>query len=503
MRTRKINQINLNIFANVISFMVSLIISFFVTPKITAQAGIEAYGIIGLANNLTSYAGVITSALNSMASRFIIIELHKGDNEEANAYFNSVICANTAIAIFLMVVSIVIVFNVDVIFNISSHLVTDAKWTFLIVFISFFISLVTSVFGIVYYAKNRLDIGAFRVAESNVVRVALIFALFATLGVRIPFVALATLAAGFYTIIFNIYNTKKMLPVLKINPRNFQMRKVKTLLSAGIWASIGKLSQILLDGLDLLITNIFINGIIMGCVSLSKTLTSILVTLIATVSDAFFPKMLKDKGAGNKTEYIKTIKNSMDYLGAICSLLSALLIVYCEAFYSLWVPEQDAVFLRNLTWLGMGTILFSGAIYSLYSIFNVENKIRANAIALLVTGILSTITVFILLKTTNLGVYAVVGVSSIYGILRNLTFTPIYAAKCLKVRRRTFYAPILRNLLVISVFILISLGINAVVVPKSWILFLLSAGISFVICAALAYGYYKLMDRSLKNDREN
>lgn len=101
-KTKKVserNKVFLNMFANVLSFVVSLVISFFLTPYITSSVGTEAYGLVGLANSFVNYIQVITAALNSMASRFIIIELHKKKSEEANKYFSSVLMANTFFAI--------------------------------------------------------------------------------------------------------------------------------------------------------------------------------------------------------------------------------------------------------------------------------------------------------------------------------------------------------------------------------------------------------------------
>jgi hypothetical protein len=68
-----------------------------------------------------------------------------------------------------------------------------------------------------------------------------------------------------------------------------------------------------------------------------------------------------------------------------------------------------------------------------------------NSLVILLQGVLSTIIVFILLKTTNLGVYAIAGVSSIAAIIRNLVFTFPYAAKCIKQKWYVLYFPALRT----------------------------------------------------------
>ena len=88
---------------------------------------------------------------------------------------------------------------------------------------------------------------------------------------------------------------------------------------------------------------------------------------------------------------------------------------------------------------------------------------------ILLSGILTTATVFVLLETTDLGVYAIAGVSTFYGILRNLVFTPIYAARCLKVKWYTFYGDILLGLASIGAICLTALPFQLLIEIDGWI----------------------------------
>ena len=212
-KTKKVserNKVFLNMFANVLSFVVSLVISFFLTPYITSSVGTEAYGLVGLANSFVNYIQVITAALNSMASRFIIIELHKKKSEEANKYFSSVLMANTFFAIVLLIPAIWLIVNISIL-NVSSELLFDARMTFSIIFINFAISLIGAFWGIVLYAKNILWKGAFRTLESNIIRIFIIIIFFSVVGKRIYFVVLATVIAGIYVLIQKgIYRNLKL-----------------------------------------------------------------------------------------------------------------------------------------------------------------------------------------------------------------------------------------------------------------------------------------------------
>lgn len=470
----------LNMIANVLSFGVSLVISFFLTPYITSHVGTEAYGLVGLANSFINYINVITAALNSMASRFIIIELHKNNTEKANKYYSSVLIANTIFAIVLLIPAIWLIANIKIL-NISDGLLFDARMTFTIIFVNFVISLIGAFLGIVLYAKNILWKGSFRTLESNIIRVILVIAFFALCGTRIYYVVLATLIAGLYCYVFNYYYTKKYTPELKVKRKYFSLSAIKELLAAGIWNSITKLSQILLDGLDLLLSNIFVNGLMTGNVSIAKTIPGLYTGLVAMLSDSFYPEFLENYSKNRKDELLNNIQQSISILSMISGICLSMLIVYAKDFYLLWLPGNDANLLRNLTILGTGTVLISGCVYSLFSVFSLTNKVKANSIALLVTGVLSTATTFLCLKFTNLGVYAIVGVSSVYGIIRNLTFTPIYAAKCLDFKFWTFYPVILKNLFNIALLMIIENIVKYFIVPNSWIMLIVNG----IICVLI------------------
>ena len=473
----------LNMIANVLSFGVSLIISFFLTPYITKNVGTEAYGLVGLANSFINYINVITAALNSMASRFIIIELHKKNTKKANIYYSSVLIANTIFAFVLLLPAIWLIINIKIL-NISPDFLFDARMTFSIIFINFIVSLLGAFLGIVLYAKNILWKGSFRTLESNILSVFLIVVFFILFGTKIYYVVLATLVSGLYCYAFNYYYTKKYTPELRVRKKYFSFSAIKELAAAGIWNSITKLSQILLDGLDLLLSNLFINGLMTGNVSIAKTIPSLYTSLVAMLSDSFYPEFLENYSKNRKEELLKNIKQSINILSMISGICLSMLLVYAKDFYMLWLPDNDANLLRNLTILGTGTVLISGCVYSLFSVFSLTNKVKANSMVLLITGILSTVTTFLCLKFTNLGVYAIVGVSSIYGIVRNLTFTPIYAAKCLNFKFWTFYPVIFKNLLNVALLIVVENIMKRLIVPNTWLLLIVN-GILDVIVGTL------------------
>ena len=96
-------RLSINLIANIVSYSTSIIIAFLLTPYLIKVLGKEAYSFYPMANNFVQYMGIITTALNSMASRFITIEITKNNTEKANVYFSSVFYSNVLLSIILFV----------------------------------------------------------------------------------------------------------------------------------------------------------------------------------------------------------------------------------------------------------------------------------------------------------------------------------------------------------------------------------------------------------------
>lgn len=89
--------------------VMSFVVSFFLTPFITNMLGTEAYGFVTLSKNFVSYAVIISTALDSYATRYIAMEYHKRDFDKANSYVSSAFYGDTVIASIILAVGVIFV----------------------------------------------------------------------------------------------------------------------------------------------------------------------------------------------------------------------------------------------------------------------------------------------------------------------------------------------------------------------------------------------------------
>lgn len=477
-------QFSINFIAQFLAFVVNLGVSFFLTPFIVKNIGVDANGFVALANNFVDYAQLFTVALNSMAGRFITIKIHQKQHEEASKYFTSVFFANLIMsAVFTVVFSFIIVY-LDKLVNISSGMVTDIRVLWALVFANFLIGMFSSNYSVSTFIADRLDKTAFCNVRSYALKALILVGCYTFFRPYTFYVGIAMVVMGLNNLLTHIYYKNKLVPELKLDKKYFDFGYIKELVSSGIWNTISKLSNILSSGLDLLITNIFVNEVAMGVLNLSKTMSNHVLTLFATLAAIYAPRLTKLYAANDDKGMKNELLSSIKLMGLLGALPIAVLVSFGKPFYTLWVPTEDAGLLQLLTVITVFNLIFALPLEPLYNIFTVTNNIKISAIALIVFSACSVSTVFIglnFISDERMKIIFIALVGAFYNVLRLLTFLPIYGAKCLDFKWTTFYPSIFKNVLAVVILSALGLGISAVFDINSWIKLILSCALLCVV----------------------
>lgn len=460
----------LNFISTLFASVVGLGVSFLLTPYIVTTLGSTAYGFFPLSANFIGYISIATIALNALSSRFITIELEKKNIEKANVYFNSVFVANIILSGILLIVCTGFLFFLDKVFDIPKDLYADVHLLFTFTFISMLIGLVFSVFSVCTFAVNRQDIAALRSVISNVLRVAVIFALFYFFIPKLYYLGVSSIVSSAYLAVANFGLTRRLLPQMQINLRLFDKQAIKEILSSGVWNTVNQLSIVLLTQLDLMLVNIFLNAQAMGEFSLTKIVPNFIQMLVGVVVSVFVPSFVILYGKRKNEELLKEIFFSIKLVGLFAVIPISFLIVYGDSFFRLWVPNEDTELLHKLSNLALIPMLVTGSINTLFNIYSVTNKLKTPALVWVAVGIINTLLVLLVFKTTDWGLFVIPIVGLTTGLLRNLIFTPVYAARCLNLKWNTFYLSISKALfggiVVMSLCYFIKHHLD--IVPNGW-----------------------------------
>ncbi len=475
-------QITINMFFSVVAFVISLAISFFVTPYITGQFGSEAYGFVKLADDFTRYAALFSVALNSMASRFLILQRERGDLAGAQKYFSSITLANIVMSAVMAVPSLICVIYLEKFLNIPPELVSEVKLTFAITFAGFLLTFLFMTYGNCYYLTNKLNLNAIRESIATILRAALILALSSIAVLRISYLTLASLVVICFSILYNLYHTRKLTPEFRFRFSDFEWKKLWEVLSAGIWNSAIRLSNILSSGLDLLLTNTMVSSQMMGYLSLAKTIPLLVANFSETVAQVFVPNLMTLYARGDMEGLKKATKTAVKVMCLFISIPNAILITMGTAFFGLWLPGEPAELINLLAVLTIITTCATGPAQPLYAIFVIMNKVRQDTIVSSIRGFASVLVTYLCLRTTGWGVYAVVGVGLVSTLIITLGYHIPYAAKHMGLPKRTFFPEVGISIISTAILCAVGYGVKSVIaVDASWLMWFASACLTGIL----------------------
>ena len=138
--------IMMNMFWALFSLLINTLMNFLITPYVTNNIGVEAYGFVALANTFISYVDVISVSLNAYAGRFISVAYHKGQKEEANRYFSSTIVADAVLGGTVFLLGIAMILKITWFCKIPQELVPDVKRLFFLVLLRYFLVVMLTYF---------------------------------------------------------------------------------------------------------------------------------------------------------------------------------------------------------------------------------------------------------------------------------------------------------------------------------------------------------------------
>ena len=300
---------------------------------------------------------------------------------------------------------------------------------------------------------------------------------------------MAGLAATIATGAVQVGVTRRLLPELKLSPSLFNPRKVWELLRIGVWNSLQNINNLIQTGLDLLIANIFVGGAAMGLLSIAKTVPQALTSLSGSIANLFYPKMAQAYARGDKADLVDRLDFAMRFTSAFMIVPLAGFIGFGPSFYVLWLPGRAAAELSEiqlLSVLTVVTLIASALVEPLYYANTLTTKIRGSVLIAFGFSLATLAIEFPLILFTSLDKLTVIaGVSSILMFVRHALVQPLYCAVVIGVRKRTFYKPLAREVLVLAVLWIVYALIDRTGVCTSWASLVAVA----LIAAVLGYAF--------------
>ena len=487
-----------NISSRFSAYLVNIAISFFLTPFIRSALGTATYGFLGLGQNFVSYLDIFTFLTAGTIFRYVMIEHTQENPEKVNHYLASSFYG-TLIYVAIMVVPVIYgILRLASFVQIDPAILGDVQLLFALLLVNFVLNTFFLIFRVGTQVVNKYYLIAVRDLLAVFVEVSILVFLYTNFEPKLYYLGISMVVISIFTLIFDYGMLRRFLPGVRLKWIDVKLDYLKQLMSSGFYHMVKQLSTVLLVGLDLWFANVFVSDLAMGQLAIAKILPKTMQSFLNLATGSFnvlFTRLYAQK----RIQHLVTqIQRGIKVLGTVTMLPNVILVVYGYPFFKLWIPGENALLIYQLSVLTALVLVVSGLTQPLHNVFMMTNRLKFNALVHLIYGIVSTVTVLIFLMTTDYGIYAIAGVSTIYGLLLPFVFQIPYAAVCLDVPKRTFYPVILRSMLVFGVMVGTGFLMSIVLMPTTWFQLIIDCAIlGFVSVGILTFFYFTADERQM------
>lgn len=444
-----------NLGANIIYFIINIIIGIFLVPFFISTLGIAAYGLIPLATSLIGYVGILTNSLNSAVSRHLTIDMQRSERNQANRTFNSAFFGVSKIVLILIPIVLVIAFFAPGLFGVPSTSTVDATGLFIGIGLAFLIRSWSSNFSVTLYASNRLDLVNFVNIINILVQVLLIFILFSISTPSLASIGVSYLIGATVATIATILLYRKMNKKLTIDYDCYDGQKFREMAQMSGWIIINDIGALLLLNIDLIVVNYIYGNAVGGEYAIAYQWVGLLRGLAFTFVAILGPIILISYANGQKDKIIAFSKSAVKLVGLGIALPIGIICGLAPSILGAWVGAEF-VGLAPLMIILTSHLVINTAVTPLFQVNIAHNKVKWPAIVTIIMGIVDLILAFIFSLSLGLGIYGVALAGLLCMTLKNFIFTPIYATIVLGIPKWTFYPAIFPGILAMACIALIS-----------------------------------------------
>jgi O-antigen/teichoic acid export membrane protein len=477
-------QVPKNLLANVLYFILNIIIGLFLVPFFINSLGVSSYALVPLATSLTGYVNLVVQSLNTSVSRYLTIDLQKKKFEKANITFNTALFGTLGIILLMLPFIVLISYYAPSFFEIPTSQENSARALFLGVISAFLLRAWGSNFGVSLFAYNRLDLQNLINAVNILVQVGLIILLFRVYSPSLIHIGLAYLIGAAVAFILTIFYSRKINPHLKVNVRDFRRSMVREITEMGGWVIINQIGSLLFLQIDLIVVNKLFGTLAGGEYAVILTWSTLLRTIAGMLVGVLTPVILTYYAKDRIDELINLSKSTVKLTGLAMAFPIGFICGFAPQLLSIWVGPEF-IKLSPLMLLTLFHLVINLPVMPLFAINVAYNKVKIPGIVTLFMGVGNFLLAVLIPYLTGWNYYGVALAGAIMLTFKNALFTPWYATRVLGISRTTFV-----NSMLPGVFAMIIVGVVSSLVAN----YLQISGITLVlICGIILTAAYLLV----------
>ena len=383
-----------NLFSNVITLIINVVIGVIYTPYLVKNLGVIAYGIVPLTLIINQYINVLTLSLTNAFTRYYSIALQRNELRKASSILSSSFVAICCIILFCTPFVVWLICKLEFVFQIDSAYIASARGVFVFTVIGFYSSLISSLLNVTLYAINRLDLINVTKNVRNIGRYVFVLLFFSLFANDVIYVGMANLITELVVLgISFVLFFRCRLKDIHLNLRLFNRILLFQILTLALWTILQKMGDVLLYNMDSVIVNIRWGLEYSGRIGAINEFGNYIIVITNVLGSLFGPVILMEYANNNHVRVKQLMLNQSLIVGALAAIMAGVLAGVSKEFLGLWLGKDFESY-NNWLMIKLMSIPFSAAGFILAFTYVAWNKNRLPAICTLILGIINIFVLF-------------------------------------------------------------------------------------------------------------
>lgn len=482
-----------------IRMLLVMAVSLYTSRVVLQVLGVSDYGVYNVMGGIIGMLGYVNTLLSGATSRFLTIDLGKGNLNNLKLTFSisNLLCVASSI-IFLILGETVGLWFMNTQLNIDPLRIDAANWVYQCALLSSVFTVLQSPFSASIIAHEKMNIYAYMSIFDVIMKLSIVYVLIVFDIDKLKLYSLLLFTVNIINyIIYSSYARRKFEEAsLRLA---YNKEKIKEMFSYSGWNMIILFANMLNNyGLNILL-NMFFGTIVNAARGLALQVNQVASQLYSNFQTASRPQIMKYYAQGNLNGMSNLICNTSKYSGLL--LLCLIIPVFCniDGLLKIWlgqIPEYTSWFVRVI----LLQTLFSAIDYPVGMGIQAVGKMKLPNLTVSIIYLLVFPLTYIFLKlgAGPITSYVIYIASAPFILLVDLLIFRKYTGFDILLFVRNTLFPLLK-VIIISIFIVLPISILG---DDTCILIVLCKTVAMALCVCLSaftFGLPKGIKSSIMN----
>ena len=333
--------VTINSASSVVARVLNVTVLLWMFQYLLKRVPADEFAVYPVVSAIIVFAPLFFLFFSGGISRYVIDAYAKGDFQEVSRIVSSIVpLLGLAMAAFLGV-GLALSLNIDKIFNIAPGMVEDARLMMALLVVCFAIQ--TSLLPIAtagFHIKQRyVEFNLLGVLR-DLARIALLVILLLYVGPSVLWVVVATVVAELVYLVLVVLRARRLVPELRFKRELVDMAKAKTLMSFGLWTSVGRLGAMIYTNAATIVLNLYGSAVDVTSFYIGATVYRQLQGVISVASVPLQPALTAMNALEDRQRLANTLLRGGRYALWVSLIVATPLAVYADTFVALYLGEE-------------------------------------------------------------------------------------------------------------------------------------------------------------------